>query len=399
MNTCPTNIEVSPAADRHVRHWVQSVADPSAVRQMDEPAWRTLSRRLLQLEEIESPQYYADNCWEPTLYSCEGHWAGEWEHRLLGTARRVTWPEGKRFAVCLTHDVDHLRPNLFVERARGVVAHHGETLTRRLRLAASGFRHLARWPRNGKTVYSLSSWLDEEMRYGFRSTLFFLPMLPIRPHFSDGLYRPSDLVGFRGKQRPVSDVIRELAREGWDVGIHGSIESATNLRVAAEERERLCEMAGVEITSGRQHYLTYRSPLTARIHEAIGVRADSSLGSNVTPVCYRCGLGLPYPMYDHGADRPMNLIQVPLIAQDNPLLAAAGFDIDRATEMVVTALRAAAERGSMLTLLFHTNHSPESPCFQLYRRTLAAAAELGAWGCSVEQARCWLLNRLKRQAA
>jgi hypothetical protein len=147
----------------------------------------------------------------------------------------------------------------------------------------------------------------------------------------------------------------------------------------------------VEVISGRQHWLTYDVRITPQIHQAAGIQVDSTFGSNLFPVCYRAGTGLPFPMYDVADNRSINVVQIPLIVHDGPLLHANSQE--RAVQTAVDCLKDAASRGSLVTLLFHNNHGEDSPTFQVYKQVLAAASELGAWGCTVGDAYAWLKSR------
>ncbi len=311
------------------------------------------------------------------------------EELMASRGARCVWPDGKRFALCLTHDVDLLRVTAHVERLRALYSVRGVSFRDRAALCASAGRHMVRTMMSGVRHYPLDMWLRAEDEFGFRSTFYFMGGPPTRPDVRDIYYRLDDDILCEGQLRPLRDVLPTLVAGGWEVGMHGSIASAFDVEIARTERLRLCEAAGTEVTSGRQHYLNFDIRSTPLIHEAAGLLTDSTLGSNVLPECHRIGTGLPFPMFHLLEDRPLNLVQVPLTIHDNPLLSAADGDAARAVEIATRQMKSAAERGGMVTLLFHPNYLESSTAFRVYREILAVANDLGAWGCPVGDAARW----------
>ncbi len=340
-----------------------------------------LAAVLLRVSEYETPAPYHNlksETSEPLL-----------EKLMASRGAKCVWPEGKRFALCLTHDVDHLRVTAHVERLRALWAVRGMSIRERTDLCASVGRHALRAMVSGVRHYPLEMWLRAEDEFGFRSTFYFMGGPPARPDARDIYYRLDDGILCEGKLRPLREILPTLVEGGWEVGMHGSIASAFDVEIARTERLRLCEAAGTDVISGRQHYLNFDIRSTPLIHEAAGLRTDSTLGSNVLPECHRIGTGLPFPMFHLLEDRPLNLVQVPLIVHDNPLLSAADGDAARAVEIATRQMKSAAERGGMVTLLFHPNYLESSTAFRVYREILAVANDLGAWGCPAGDAARW----------
>ena len=102
-------------------------------------------------------------------------------------------------------------------------------------------------------------------------------------------------------------------------------------------------------------------------------------------------------MFDFLEDRPLDLLQVPLIIQDVSLLRALGLDYDLALARSLELMEQVAEAGGVLTLLWHNNWQPEDSAFRLYRTLLEHANSLGAWGCSVSDLEHHWRRRLSAQ--
>ncbi|MCD6340928.1 MAG: hypothetical protein J7L51_03155 [Desulfurococcales archaeon] len=99
--------------------------------------------------------------------------------------------------------------------------------------------------------------MEFEERYGFRSTFFF------RPYYDDG----SDVKCY-------SDVIKDLIRDGWEVGVHlNSVESAASV---GHQKEVVDGVTGVNVLGCRVHFLKVSLEDYWKIKDA-GFLYDSSL--------------------------------------------------------------------------------------------------------------------------
>lgn len=173
----------------------------------------------------------------------------------------------KEFTVCLSHDVDR-------------VAKTFQYAT-----------HFARWLKTGNlkaTLYQVKSlaerahyWqfekvMEIEEKLGLRSTFYFLnETYPFRPwrmrswRLSLGYY---DMLS-----GPIQRVIRELDRNGWEIGLHGSYLSFRDLDLLKKEKADLEGIVGHSVRGVRQHYLNLDDETWARQAEA-GFLYDASFG-------------------------------------------------------------------------------------------------------------------------
>ena len=135
------------------------------------------------------------------------------------------WPEGKDFAVCLTHDVDFAGNSILSGRVRQVKmafrsGHIDSKWAEKLiiRLAALGRDFLGIFKGTEKCSI-FDSLLELEDQYAFRSTFFFFPDTPHRYDERDGTgYRHNDLVNLAGQRITIAEVMKEIDRQGWEVG-------------------------------------------------------------------------------------------------------------------------------------------------------------------------------------
>jgi hypothetical protein len=141
--------------------------------------------------------------------------------------------------------------------------------------------------------------------------------------------------------------MQALAADGFDVGLHGSYEAALRPGALAAERQTLGRATGLDITTTRQHLLHWHVRETPRLQVHAGLEVDSSLGFN-RDVGFRAGTSLPFRQLDVASGARLELLEIPLVAQDASLLdswglglgAASAFDVvrellEQAAELVI----------------------------------------------------------------
>jgi hypothetical protein len=199
-------------------------------------------------------------------------------------------------------------------------------------------------------------------------------------------YALEDRCTWAGRQTTVGAVLRELAAEGFDVGLHGSYASATDGALLRAERERLADALQRPVTTSRQHWLHWEVARTPALQEGAGLRADSTLGFNRS-VGFRAGTSLPFRWWDEEAQRPLDLIQLPLVVQEAALTAANALELDQAGALGLweRLLGAVAQTGGVATLLVHPHALADPTVDALYREAVAEAVRAGAWVATLAQ--------------
>jgi hypothetical protein len=306
--------------------------------------------------------------------------------------------------VCLTHDVDLVSrlstPAQVVRHARAGLDGDGDG-SMLLRLARPPVR-VARALRAGvsfapslRETVELSIALEAE-RGATASYLFTVPP-PRGIGRYDCVYAPDDACTFWGERRRISDVIRAIAEAGFDVGLHGSYSAGVDAASLASERERLEHATGLGITSTRQHLLHWDVRWTPLLQEHAGFAVDSSLGFNRN-VGFRGMTSLPFRWFDLAEQRPLELLQVPLVLQDVGLLGDWGLalDVERAMDVVRQFLERAREAQGAVTIVFHPDKLVHDDWRLFYESALDAAVAHDAWVTSLARLGNWWREREAR---
>jgi hypothetical protein len=349
-------------------------------------------RELTRAEEIESGRTDRWGNWEWRFGHAqrEGNLYRPWLDEAMqaaagGGTDKSRWPGGKKWALCLTHDVDvvsqretGLSPWRAVRTELGGPRDWNRLATRTLRAAARTLR--SPWRRGGDPVWCFERWLETEAAHGFKSSWLFFPSRITRRHRDDCYYKFGDVLEFEGRRMTVRDLMRHLATNGYDVGLHGSCRTFDDSAMLLQQRQEIEEACGQPVVSTRQHYLRYSAAISPRVHAAAGVAVDSTQGFNFS-VGFRAGTCFPYWCWDHSANRSLSVLEVPLVIMDTCLFGPAGLEYDEAmavahTVEIMDRVRAA---GGVLTLNWHPNNITIPGFFSSYCAVLAEAARRDPW--------------------
>lgn len=376
---------------------------------------RDLADRLVRREEYEHSHRDQWGNWEFSF--CDAFHAGRlWEtdvdawvaatRRELGQSTTGLWPGGRPFAVCLTHDVDLVAETVTARQAvrsmrtslLGAGPSRRDRLLRPARPAVRGARAVAAGIRRAPDAEALERCVELEQERGVTATYFFTVYPGSTGHRYDCVYEFGDACRFRGEHVEIGDVVRTLRREGFDVGLHGSYNSALAPGLLRREREAVEAIVGGPVVATRQHFLHWDIRVTPALQESAGLRADSTLAFNRN-VGARAGTSLPFRWYDLERGRALDLVQVPPLVQDGALLRndALELDVELASRVLGAALDRAERTGGLLTVVFHPNNLADARYLQLFRTLVEAALARGAWfGSVAEVDELW---RRREQAA
>ncbi len=378
-----------------------------------------LARRLLRVEEYENGHRDQWGNWEFAF--CEAFRTGRlWEpdvDRWLADRRQELahsneleplWPEGHRFAVCLTHDVDLVSrastPRQVLRSMRTSLA--GNSASGRdllVRFARPGVR-AARAVYNGISVAPSAETLELcvklERERGVTASYFFAVYPPAEAHRYDCTYSFDDRCSFRGRRVRIRDVLRVLHQEGFDVGLHGSYNSALTPGLLAREKAELERAAGFAVSTTRQHFVHWDIRATPRLQAEAGFHADSTLGFNRS-LGFRAGTSLPFRIFDLERNERLDLLELPLLVHDGALLRADALELDVELAWATTKslFDAVAEVGGVVTLVFHPNNLERPDYLELLTTTMDYGLERGAWFASLRDIDRWWREREARLAA
>jgi len=294
------------------------------------------------------------------------------------------WPRGKRFAVCLTHDVDR------VHKSYQYIPHFVRYIRRGdFRSAMNQITSVARKLHGDEPYWNFDRIMEIERNLGVKSTFFFL-----NERKKACIFSPNEWKLYWGrydiKDKRIVEVIKKLDAEGWEIGVHGSYNSYRNLEMLREEKETLEEILGKSVHGISQHYCNLEIPSTWEYHEKLGFSYDASLGF-VTDIGFRWGTCHPFHPFNPENGRILSLWELPIIIMDNACAYKSWQDI---MEIINTVER----YNGLLLLRWHQSvfNEREFPGrSKIYERIIKVCKERNAWITNAYSIAEWLTMREK----
>jgi hypothetical protein len=401
-------------ATAHVDGFVRTVLGVPLGSAIDLPAMPPgLSRLLLRREELEhdvrdrwgrwefghSENFRRGKLGEPEV----DVWLAE-VRKLIGTATGAPlWPDGHSFVVCPSHDVDMMTrtwtPGQVVRSlAFALSGSRGKDRTEAV-LKACGRAVVYGTSRAPSSAATLQRCIEIELARDVRGSYFFTVHPPGRASWYDSVYKVDDHLVFGDRRRCVRDVMNEIVQAGFDVGLHGSSASATDARLLSTQRQVLEDAIDREVRTIRQHWLHWDVRATPAAQAAAGFKADSTLGFNRS-VGFRAGTSFPFFLSTPEPFHALDVLEVPLIAQESALFSANALELDEslAREVVQMLVDRVAAVGGVFTALIHPHSLLDGRVASLYTWLLDYALDRGAWVTSVAEIDAWWRRRAQALA-
>ena len=298
------------------------------------------------------------------------------------------WPDAKRFALVITHDVDEIRKT-YQYVTRPLMSLKRGKVSQALTSIAPGSR-------KADPYWTFGELTQIEESLGVRSSLYFLqedePVRASRPGTWKHYPRK-----YRFSDPKVAGIIKELHAGGWEVGLHGSLYSYLSKELLSSQKEDLERALGAPVSGTRQHHLNLKKPDTWKFHEETGLSYDTSLGfKDDNGFCW--GTCFPFHPVDGASGKELSVMELPLAYMDTTMF----HEQEKALGRITSLMETVASRGGMLNVLFHhaVYNEREYPGWaQTFRDMVSACREKGAWIATAAEADAWWRARIKKADA
>jgi hypothetical protein len=296
--------------------------------------------------------------------------------------RKSFWPEGKKFAVCLTHDVDEIKKTYqwFSRPAR--------YLARRDLAGFTGQIHSFVQKIHGIEPYdTFDDIISIERSMGAKSTYFILKEsgqlhpLSKKTWYLYGRNRTLQSPGIRS-------LVKKLCDNGDEVALHGSYFSYTDPGLLTEEKQELEQLIQDEVIGTRQHNLNLAIPETWNLQVAAGLKYDTTLGFKDT-IGFRWGTSFPF--YPNTGEEPLPILEIPLTIMDICLES----EKDKLSSCLCIAEEVSRYHG-VLDLLWHPpifNTNEYVDAREIYIRLVRSCLDSGAWIARAKDIYEWITAR------
>ncbi|MCI9138213.1 MAG: hypothetical protein HFI78_00480 [Lachnospiraceae bacterium] len=261
----------------------------------------------------------------------------------------IKWKDGRKFALCLTHDVDRIKKQWYHYIYYGL---KGDLINQK--------KSLFKRCKGIEPYNNFKDIMELEESLGVRSTFFFM----------DEKHKELDL-NFWGRYKmdtpAVVEQIKELDRNGWEVGLHGSYYSFQDEEMLKSEKKLLESILMHDVVSVRQHHLNWNKN-TWSYQKKCGLKYDSTVGS--TKAVMRDGLQGPYYTKE-------GMLEFPISVMDK--VFHRNFNETRSQTLLL--LEETCKRGGIFVLDFHQCYLQEeyNPVLIFYKQFIKEAISMGAW--------------------
>jgi peptidoglycan/xylan/chitin deacetylase (PgdA/CDA1 family) len=280
---------------------------------------------------------------------------------LLQKGFKVEYPNKKKFAVCLTHDIDDIYPPL-----RHLI------LSSFCCLKELNFNDLSNqisWKLNKKKspYINFKEIMQLEEKYDAKSSFYFITA-------------KEDVRRFRYDVRDVKDELGVISDSGWEVGLHGGYYSYNDFNEIVKEKTMLENVLGQKIIGFRNHYLRFKVPNSWELLSNAGFKYDTTFGYE-DMIGFRNGMCHPFRPYNLSENREIDILEIPLVIMDGSLFEITN-TLEEAWKHAKYLIDIVEKYNGVITILWHNNvfSCPFRHTWKIiYEKILKYCHEKDAW--------------------
>lgn len=291
-------------------------------------------------------------------------------HELVGRSGLSVAVRKHKPALCLSHDIDYLRPTLQLRLKRTIAE-------RRLVRRSTPRTYLASVERLLQMDLEASGSLGNSTVFVASPRRLWTPRARLTQWLIDPSYRTSG--------RDFKELTKLTERFGCHIGVHGSYLSIAKA-LLQDERTSLQTAMQRKVFLGRQHWLNLPGSRAQEHVADSGIRIDSTLGWNGT-WGFRGGLARPFPIClhedglgrcDEKASGHRHLWEVPLLLMDGTLFEENGRDSGKVVDEACKALEEVSRRNGCVAVNWHGRAAASDYGWSAaYEQILTAATAFG----------------------
>lgn len=302
------------------------------------------------------------------------------ENNLLS----FNYPENKKFAVVLTHDID----DLFISNQHVLRSFIPYPINRDF----LGFKSiiLERLKDNKSSYNNFKQILLLEKKYNAKSSFYFLA-------------KDKDIFGVKYKIDDIQDHIHFIIDNECEIGLHTSYYAFDKLNEIISEKERLEKITGKKVKGVRNHFLRFNIPNTWEVLSKAGLIYDTTLGYH-DEIGFRNGMCHPYQPFNLDTNSPIDITEIPLCISDVALFSYLNKSTLESWQLIKNLIDTVEKLNGVLTILWH-NWTFSYPVTyaglfgkewtKLYEKILQYCYEKNAWLTSCSDISDFYLKNLK----
>ncbi len=271
------------------------------------------------------------------------------------------YPNGKNFALCLTHDVDRLfdttpKRQLLKQLMKQILLFKLGKAVKVLKKILS--------KNNEINDFKISETLKFSEKYGAKSSFYFLALNPNEQDFNYHLEN-------------IQHIFSEIKQHNGEIGLHGSHTAYNNLEKLQAEKQKLEKAAETKILGHRNHYLKFETPTSWHNLANQNFTYDTTFGY-ADCAGFRNGMCHPYTPFSLKTNSYLDIVELPLIIMDCTLWKYMHLGKTEQLAVCKQIIDEVAKNKGVLTLLWH-NTEMQGHKGYLYEEILKYAQSKNAW--------------------
>lgn len=270
---------------------------------------------------------------------------------LVNKGFRIEYPEGSKFAVCLTHDIDKINSTKFI------------TLINHIKFLTGKNKKI-------NPLLNFDDIMQLEEKYGAISSFYFLA-------------QNQDDLDFNFNIEDIEHEIANIVDRGWEVGLHGGHEAYNNLNQIRKEKNYLEKILGEKVAGYRNHYLKFKVPDTWEIISKAGFKYDTTFGY-ADCVGFRNGTCHPFKPFNLNTNKEIDILEIPLTIMDCTFYDYMRLDVKGAWDITKSLIDTVEKNNGVITILWHNTYMIGEN-LRFYEKILKYCSEKGAWITSGEE--------------
>lgn len=262
------------------------------------------------------------------------------EERTKKAGNTDLWPQGKTWAIVITHDVDRIRKYRTISFFKDARLFFKYSPLRSAQFIFKGLLSIFKNPMKDPYTNSLWKWLEFERKNGIKATYFTMckSRYDVDSDIRDAHYTAQDQIisNLRGNSLP-------------EISLHNSINSTKSKQQFQKEIEDFERSFGTKPIGFRGHFWNWGKENYMDIQlkaEELGIRYSSNFGMN-TVAGFRRGMCYPFPVFDE--QRISNCWEIP------PTFMDFAFKGNRINNNLKEHLKCVKEVGGLAVLNWHTD--------------------------------------------
>jgi hypothetical protein len=245
----------------------------------------------------------------------------------------IEYPDNKKFAVALTHDVDdiYVKNKHLLWSLLNLPKNRDFSIMYNLILGRISKR---------KTPYmNFKKIIEIEKRYNAISSFYF---------FADN----KDIFGIKYDLEDLPDEISYILDENCEIGLHTGYYSYDSIKEIKKEKMKMERVIGQKIIGSRNHVLRFKNPDSWEILSEAGLLYDTTFGYH-DMIGFRNGMCHPFQPFNLKTNKKVNILEIPLNIQDMTFLMYLKSDAKNSWNLIKNLIDKTEQMGGVLTILWH----------------------------------------------